>query len=932
MLGPLEVETDAGPVQLAAPKQRLLLAVLLSRAPRAVSVDQLIDVLWESEPPASARNSLADHVRRLRKALGDKDRIAWESEGYLLRIAEDEGDASRFEKLYRRGMSAEADPQQCSRVLSEAEVLWRGPAYGELAGHMALTGESVRLDGLRLSALEKRCGADLALGRHAALVDELSPLVAANPLREKFRAQLMVALYRGGRQAEALEVYRDGKQCSIAELGLDPGPELRELERAILAGDASISAPAVNTAATAHLTPAELPAGPASFTGRRAEADRLCEALRPSADNPIWTISGPGGVGKSALALHAAHRVAEHFPDGQLYVNLNGAAAEVKPLEPGEVLTRMLRSLGHTESASFSHLDEAAARFRSATAGKRLLIVLDNAGDAGQVRPLLPGGSGCAVVVTSRRSLSSLDGAAQLALDVLAEPSAIDLLSRLIGNRRAMAEPGPITEVASLCGYLPLALCISASRLQARPNWSVAALAERLRAEDNRLSELEADDRAVRASFAVSYRDLAGETHGDAVTRMFRLLGLHDGPDIGLGIAASLAECGERDAEDRLEALVAAQLVESHRIGRYHIHELLRLYARTRAIREDSPTDRHAAIRRMLHRYLSTSVAAAKILNSYVEPDGLRLSERTADALPLREPAEAATWLLTEFDNMTRVLSASGPIVLDGPAIAVGLASALTPLRGVLGRHAELLELCETAARLTERTSQPRLRAASLALLGHMQQVLGQSAPARRSLEQALESCRGAGDTVREAVVLARLGEAHRREGDVETALDYARQAAELNRLAGTGNRGEGEATLRGFLYRDLHEYTRSVNAFKEAAQVAGDAGEFVRQAALLHHLGNSYAAKHNWHEAKPCFERAIATMDSHGQGHTYLRASVSWDLGEALYRLGNEPRAAEYFSAAADIALAIGLISEEERQAVGTDPHPSKPDALRLG
>jgi DNA-binding SARP family transcriptional activator len=612
MLGPLEVVTDDGRrLTLNGSGQRLLLAVLLCQPNHVVSTDVLLDVLWDGSPPSGGRNGLQLKVSRLRAALGSRSRIRHEPGGYVLRVAPGELDAGVFEGLASDGRSALAcnDFDKAADLLTEALELWRGPALSGLDDVLLLRDEAARLDERRLTVLESRVDADLATGRHVQLVSELTHACLRYPLRERFRGQLMLALYRSGRQAEALQSYQDARKLLLDEFGVEPGPELRQLELAILRRDASLDLPGRTTLGTSRpvSAPAELPADIASFTGRDDELRRLRTLLdQPRPGVPaVCAIAGAAGVGKSALAIHAAHAVAESFPDGQLYVNLHGATPGVQPLNSYEALRRLLRTLDQLSARLPLDVEEAATRFRTLTAGRRLLIVLDDASGEAQVRPLLPGSPDCAVLLTNRRVLSTLEGAVHVQLGTLAPAEAEQLLARLAGRHRVAAEPHAAAEIVRLCGLLPLAIRAAAARLVARPDRSLAAFAERLGGTRGRLDELEHADLAVRASFVVSLRPLSG-----AVVRLFELFGLLDVPYLDAATLAALAALPRDSVEAALDRLVDAQLVQIAAPGRYAMHELVRLYSRERAEQRLTATERDAAVRRAQPHYLTTTRAA----------------------------------------------------------------------------------------------------------------------------------------------------------------------------------------------------------------------------------------------------------------------------------------------------------------------------------
>ncbi|MFC4536188.1 AfsR/SARP family transcriptional regulator [Sphaerisporangium dianthi] len=622
ILGPIEVRAHHGkPIALGRRKQRLLLAALLLNAGKAIPSRRMLDWLWGERAPANAESNLYTYISALRRVLGSPSRIEAGSNGYVLRVAAGEVDVTLFEELAAQGHRALSEGRNDVALerLTRALGLWRAEAVLEgLTLPAPLRGETARLERLRATVVDASLEARLALGQHGEVLADLEALTRGDPLNERRMAQLMLALYRSGCRADALAVYQAARETLAAELGIDPGPDLVVMHRRILADDPTLAPPRA-VPARRGFAPAELPLDSAAFTGRVSEVSRL-EAALTSGDSGalvISAITGAAGIGKSALAVHVARQVADRFPDGRLYVNLHGSTPDVAPLNPADVLARLSRSLGE-ESAPPADVDEAAARFRSLTDGRRLLLLLDNACDAAQVRPLLPASPTCRVLITARRMLTSLDAVAHLRLGVMAEDETFTLLSRLIGQERVAADQPAAHTIARLCGGLPLAIRIAAARLIARPGLSLRAFAGRLSVEDRRLSELQADDRAVRACFMMSYRGLDAEE-----ARMFRLLSLLGGSDISVTVAAALAGRSEEQAADLLDRLADVQLLEAREPGRYRMHDLLRLFARERGRHEETEDDQARAVRRALHSYLVIARAAGD------PPD--RRTERSAE-------------------------------------------------------------------------------------------------------------------------------------------------------------------------------------------------------------------------------------------------------------------------------------------------------------
>jgi len=517
----------------------VLLAYLLVRPGELVTVDELAEVIWGDALPANPRTAVQTYVSRLRQRLPLEEVLQSRPGGYVLAAARGDIDVGSFEILLEQASQAAraGDRQADAGLLRQALALWRGVPLADVPSEMLQRNVVPQLVEQRLRALQRRIEADLALGRHAEVVAELRALTDQYPLREKYWALLMLALYRCGREADALQAYQRARRVLVDELGIDPGPDLRGLHQAVLTNDPALAVPpAAAAGGGGGVRPSQLPLDVAHFVGRADLVEEIKRLLGDDQQVPVVAVSGPPGVGKTALAVHAAHRLAERFPDGQLSVDLQGSTAGLRPLPPLEVLGRFLRALGVAPGAIPGDLAEAGAFFRSRVAGRRLLVVLDNAADATQVLPLLPASPGCGVVVTSRRMLTALERASHLRLAVLDTGEALALLGRLAGPQRVAAEPEAAAEVARWCGHLPLALRIAGARLAARPAWPVAVLAERLGDAQRRLDELELAEVGVRASFAVSFAQLqASQDPSDrTAATAFELLGVLDGPEVGV--------------------------------------------------------------------------------------------------------------------------------------------------------------------------------------------------------------------------------------------------------------------------------------------------------------------------------------------------------------------------------------------------------------
>ncbi|MFF2185266.1 BTAD domain-containing putative transcriptional regulator [Streptomyces sp. NPDC058155] len=610
VLGPLTVRRAGVPLELGTPKGRLLLAVLLCRLGRPVSDDALAEAIWGEEQPKSAAKNVQTYVHRLRQRLGDPGRIAREGAGYLSRADRDELDATRFEDLVdaARAALAAGDLDQSRRLYEEALGLWRGPAFAGFADVPALVSEAARLDELRLGVLEERIDVDLRLGRHSGLLGELTALTMEYPFREGMWARLMLALYRCGRRADALLAYLQVRDILAEETGLEPGQNLRDLHRTILGEDPTLD-PVVVTGKREHQNAKSarmLPPTLGDFSGQQAELSEIEAVFRTdrAADRPaaVVTVSGPGGVGKTALAVQAAHRLKSAYPDGQLFATLAGTRSQ--PADPFTVLGRFLRALEVPANAVPDDPQERTDLYRSMLAERRILVVLDDAFDEEQLAPLLPASGTCGVIATGRVRLGGLGGAHRVQLRDMSEADCLAMLSNTTGDWVASATWAELSDLVRLCARLPLALRIVGSLLVSRPHWRVSDMVSRLADEQRRLDTLRYRDLEVRASFGLSYEGLRPEAR-----RLFRLLGLLEAPDFPLWAAAAAVDTELREAQELLDELVDVHLLDvtgtPNGQARYGFHDLIRAYARERAEVEEPVEDRDEAVVRVLGALLA---------------------------------------------------------------------------------------------------------------------------------------------------------------------------------------------------------------------------------------------------------------------------------------------------------------------------------------
>ncbi|MER6535041.1 BTAD domain-containing putative transcriptional regulator [Streptomyces sp900105755] len=943
LLGP-PVLYDAADVRpIGSPKVRALLAALLLEAGRVVSVESLREALWGGAPPVSARASLHNHVTRLRRLLDDPERLRAVPPGYLLRVDDGELDVDVFEVRVAQARAAHGRREwdRVLRACADALALWRGSPLGGLPAELGGFAFVQRLEEARLLLLEWRYDAELALGgpRLDGVVPELAALVAEYPLREAYHRQLMLALHRGGRQAEALAVHRDLRNRLREELGIEPGPAVRRAHVEVLRGsgvvggapthkgvsgggrDAGALRPVAQFPAplggaspgrrpeaedaeldqpldprstrddSPSLRPAQLPPPPAHFTGRTGMREELTRTLtRPSGAVPVLVVlSGMAGVGKSALALRVAHQLRNRFPDGQLYVNLHGATPGVTPLAPGQALAALLRDLGADPRHIPEHPDAAAALLRSLLAPTRTLLLLDDAANAAQVRPLLPGGPGCAVIVTSRSPLTALDGARRFPLGPLTSEDSAALL-RAVSGRAEIDAGHPLV---GLTGRLPLALRVVAARLAARRALTPEVLAGQLAATEDRLRHLEYDDLSVRRSLAVAHDALAGSERvpdRDAAL-VLRHLGALDLPTYGAPLIARLTGTDERRAEAALDRLVDVALLEETAYGRYTPHDLVRDFARELADGADGAegggrtdgsdgtdgTDRTEAALTALRWF---AAVAERALLAILEPgrdqsDRRRPTtaqppehERYAAALPSFECAEHAfAWGDMELENIVALVERYAdtadarisaylstlvrllyPYVLrsgrvaemevlgtaalaaarrlgDEPAEAYALGD-LAGLRFLTGRHREALTLTDGALALWRRLGMVSWIRRALNNRGLLLEGLGRYVESAEALRQSLDYSRQLNDPYGEAVTHSHLGNLYEHT-DPRAAIEQHRRSLAIGDAIGAVILQHSAHCNIGYAQLRLGEPAAAAAHFEESLRILGGHGDW---------------------------------------------------------------------------------------------------------
>ncbi|WP_412538047.1 BTAD domain-containing putative transcriptional regulator [Longispora sp. K20-0274] len=876
ILGPLQTLDGARDVTPGGHNLRVLLAVLLSQPNRAVSVDALTGAVWSATPPRTAGKNLQVYVHKLRRALGE-DRIVRHPHGYALLVAPGELDADEFGTRTARGTAALAagDVRGGRARLDDALALWRGDVLADLAEVDALRDTVTRLTEQRLYALEARIDADLQLGAHDEIAAELESLLLEHPLRERLRGQRIVALYRSARVAEALRVYQEGRQLLVDELGVEPGLDLQRMHLAILRGvDPGPSA----RSAPPPTVPAQLPSDVAGFTGRHDQLAALdllvsdrAEGRRPHA---IAAIVGPGGVGKSALAVRWAHARLAEFPDGQLHIDLRGSGTGPE-LGPLEALGRLLRGLGCQDAELAPTLDERAGQYRSTLAGRRIVLVLDNAASSDQVRPLLPGTGPQTTLITSRSRLDGLvvrEGAYQVELSPLPRADAVRLVRAATGVPDG--EEPQLTALVELCDRLPLALRIAAARLTGGSRGTLAALVGELGDEHRRLSALSlpSGDAAVRTVFAGSFAALS-----PAARDLLAALGLHPGPQPSLAACAALGGVDRTVVADLLDELLARHMVVRTGPDRYQLHDLVRLYAREHAAGQG------AALERVLRWYLSVANGADLTLRPY---RALRLELGEPPAFG--SDAEAVGWFDAESDNLLAAVAAAES---DHPVLCWQLAGVLHAWLERRQRRTDWLTVYPAAIRAAEAVGDLSAEAFMRQSLGVANYYLCRKDVAIDLLEQVLDARRRGDDRQLLTTALMNLGNLRGDAGDYEGGVALLREALTMaeslpdNRLAaGT------MLNCLGWAHQTEQRWPQAVDCYQRAADLARELGDAQAQSYAEGNLATVYAAQRDHDRALRFWRRAA--QSGRRAADRRLEANGLAGMGRARIAIGRPEEA----------------------------------------
>ncbi|MFE1518991.1 BTAD domain-containing putative transcriptional regulator [[Kitasatospora] papulosa] len=906
VLGPVRAWRGATEISLGSPQQRVVLAVLLLAEGAHVSTAGLADAVWGENAPPSAATVLRTYIHRLRKALeADTDPgdplIRSIQDGYQLRLP-DEFDLRRFRELSSRAERArgEGDLVGAANLFREAAALWHGTALAGIRGDHVQQ-QRHRLTEMWLSTTAARLNVELDLGNAAQVVAGLAELVAEHPLDERFRELLMLAYYRSGRQAAALDNYQEARTLLAEELGVDPGPALQQLHQRILRADPDLIAPPSRPAPTSPPAPApppspsppttpmpaQLPPALPVFVGREAELAHAV-SLSSAGTVVVSAVAGTAGVGKTAFAVHWAHRVAQRFPDGQLYLNLRGFDPVGVPVSSEEALRTLLVSLGVDLRTLPHDLNALTAAYRTHLAGRRLLLVLDNARDAAQVRPMLPAAADCLAIVTSRNQLTglvALDGAHPVHLDVLSYSEARALLARRLGAARVEAEPDAVDEIIVRCARLPLALAVTAARGAIRTNSSLATLAAELRANATDLDAFqdESDTAAdVRAVFSWSYQALAPEA-----ARLFRLLAVHPGPDITAPAAASLVGRALADTRRLIAQLIQANLLDEAVPGRYTSHDLLRAYAAEVAEAVERPADLQATRHRLLDHYLHTAHGAAGLTNrARVLIQLAPVAEGVAPEDFGGDGAKATAWLTAEEAVLTATVTQAATHHHDTHVwqLVWAVANHLH-LRG-LWHDEETMQrtALDSARRLADRAAQAYAhRGLGLAKAGR-----GHFGQAAAEARRAVKLFTSVGDLRAAAESYRTLAWATEQDGDLDAALDAAKQSLKLFRTC--ESQASDPVRLRtsiasalnavGWNHVLLGEYRQALDYCREALALCLELGDDLNAAHTWDSIGHAHHHLGQYAEAVTAFEHALGLYRRQGD--------LPWFTAGTLTRLGD--------------------------------------------
>jgi len=944
VLGPVLAWRGEQEVEAGQPRQLAVLGMLATRANRVVSRGELVDAVWGDQPPASAEGGIYTYVAGLRRVLEpdlprrspDRPRraparvLVSAGGGYMLRLDPGCLDSARFEQLLgqARALRASGDLTAAEQAVAAARALWRGLPFAGVPGPFA-DAERQRLGELCTGAAEDRADLLLALGRASEAVPDLTALVTEHPLRERARGLLMIALYRCGRQAEALQAFRDARERLAEDLGIDPGDELTRIHQQLLAMDPALAGPGGGgeTAAPpaqawppqtqqtqqtqqpqaqqpqAVPPPAQVPPEPAGFAGRTAELRQLHAMLPGTAGPaPVVVVTGTAGVGKTTLAARFARQAAPRFPDGQLYVNLRGFDPSGAPTEPAAALRVFFAALGVPPSQVPATLEAQTGLFRSLLEGRRMLLLLDNARSTEQVRPLLPSSPECMVVITSRSQLTGLvatEGARSLALDVLSAAEARDLLAGRLGQDRMAAEPEAAAELVAHCAGLPLALSVTCARAVTRPGVLLADLGAELRDARRRLDALETGDvlTDLRAVFSWSYRRLS-----EPAARMFRLLGVHPGPDVSVAAAATLAGLPADQARAALAELTRASLLTEDAAGRVSCHELLRAYAAEQAVGDEGQAPRAAARRRLLDYYARSACAASTRL--YPARGRVELPPPLPDvaAEEFASYEAALAWFGAEHRVLHAVIALAAESGFN--AYCWTLAWYWSPILKRSGQTHEVEAVLRKALACAHRLGDPVSLAHVHYDLGHVSGRLGDFAASHEHLKLALELFTELRDGANMGQVRHGLAIVLTQQDRWAEALDHAIEGLRLRRQFATPAVVAYSENAVGWIYAHLGRHVDALRHCRRALELHRESGSRSGAADTLDSIAYAHAGLANYEQAIAHYEQAVDIYRDIGDAEDQSYSLIQ--LGDAQLAVGRQARARDSWERALAVLAAV--------------------------
>ncbi|MEU9888415.1 BTAD domain-containing putative transcriptional regulator [Sphaerisporangium sp. NPDC051011] len=911
LLGSVELSTATHAVDLGPRKQQAVLAALLVDAGRPVPIEKIIDRVWGDAAPTTARGAVHSYITRLRRALaeanaadGDDLSVEHQSAGYVLHAPQDQVDLHRFRRLLDEARATRGDDPGRAELLWEALGLWRGQPLTGLTGAWA---EAVRREASRrrLGAVLDLAPIQLAAGGGTAMIEQLRELLDEYPMVEPLAAALVQALVAAGRGAEALELYAETRRRLAEELGTDPSPELRQAYHAALHADA----PPVERppAPRSPNGPALLPADVPGFTGRADALARLDDMVTASGREPtavaVAVVSGVPGVGKSALAVHWAHRVRDRFPDGQLFADLRGFDATRSAVTSAQVVRGFLAALKVPPQDVPASLDAQVDLYRSLMAGRRMLVVLDNARSAEQVRPLLPGSPGCFVLVTSRNHLSGLiagHGARPLTLDVFTATESADLLARRIGRRRVTEDPGAVERIIDSCARLPLALAITAARAVTHPTFPLRALADELQRTGTSLDAFHSDDPAtdVRTVFACSYQALSPDAAG-----LFRWLGAHPRPDVGLSAAASVAALPPDRARRLLAELTGVRLLTESSPDRYAFHDLLHAYAVELNRQAETGERRHEVLGRILDHYLHTAYRAALLIHPARDPIMIPDARPGVTPQVLADHDEAFAWFIAERTVLLACVELAATSGFD--AHTWQFAWSMSTFLDRTGAWHDMISVHERALDAARRGPDHRALAFGRLMLALAHTRLGDGEAAATEYRHALEHYARVGDLTGQAHVHSNLARVLEQQGGHAEALSSAEHALRLYREAGQKNWVARAISAVGWYNIAVGNHREALVHCREALEELRETGDRDGESATWDSLGHAHHHLREYREAASCYRRALEMHRQDGDRNN--EALVLTHLGDNHQAAGDVPSARAEWHRALSILTALG-------------------------